>query len=37
MLDAMESNKIDVDMTTWMILEEVFTTGVVRHNPNRGR
>jgi curved DNA-binding protein CbpA len=34
-LDAMEANAIQVDMDTWMVLEEVFTLGTVRHNPNR--
>ena len=37
-LDAMDDNNIDVDMETWMVLEEVFAgRGGERDNPNRGK
>eukprot|EP00041_Stephanoeca_diplocostata_P009501 m.146363 g.146363 ORF g.146363 m.146363 type:complete len:274 (-) comp17769_c0_seq2:654-1475(-) len=36
-LDAMERNSIQIDMETLAQLEDVFTRGTVRDNPNRGR
>lgn len=34
-LDEMEANKIDVDMETWMVLEEIFTLGTKRPAHNK--